>query len=363
MAIPAALYYPHSSITDERLIKNSLLLWDQVEYITPFDKRAHERFESKYFNEAIEIISNPHNPTVSEKETVHRRIVDQINDGLPDSFLLRERQGYERQEMYSIYPGKLAEKTWRLLEERFYARAVDNELGYQLNYLLGLMLMSIIADVCAGETKRKITDRSDAYAFLQEFNIIEAGGNYVHGYDASMVTAEYGKLVTLSLKVLDTDDIPIRDLVHMRMREEKGSSSDYRKFRRNYLSKLDEYVDRIVRPGVTESDIKEYERQFEVDMEDELKDLRSELRITTRKSLFSKDVLVGATAIPGALTKPIHGITDIAQIVGAIGVGSLVKAGAEYMQARKKVLRGSSMSWLYLAEKRASRFDPAKVIF
>jgi hypothetical protein len=363
MAIPSALYYPHANITDEALIRNSLLLWDQVEYITPFGKNSHERFESKHYNEAIDILTVPRLPTDSEKEEVHSRIVEQLQKGLPKSFFLDSNESVESQMMYSIYPGKLAHKTWQLLETHYLAKYGADELEYELNYLLGLMVMAILADVCAGESKRKITDRADAYSFLQKFTTLEAGGNYVKGCDVSQVGAEYGRLVTLSLKVLDTDDIPVSDLIEMRKREAKSSTKDYRKFRLNYLSKLDEYVDKIVKPGMRESDIKEYERQFEKDMEGDLSDLKSELRIIGKKSLLSKEVFVAAAAIPGALSTPIVGLTDVAQILGTIGVGALVKAGIEYKEARKKALRANTMSWLYLAENRSSRFDPRKVIF
>jgi hypothetical protein len=225
-----------------------------------------------------------------------------------------------------------------------------------------LMLMSLLADACAGNTKRKITDRADAYSWLQKYSTAEAGGQYVTGLDASQVAPAYERLITISLKLLNTDDVPISTLVAMRKREANSNSRNYREFRVKYLNKVDEYVETIVKPGLRESDIIELERQFQKDMEQELSELRSELRLSKTKLVFSKEVGIAVAAVAGTLTAPILGLTDLSTLFGSIGVGALIRVNKEYNAAKRKALKSSSMSWLYLANKNASTVDPRKLI-
>lgn len=361
MSVPAALYYPHTNITDKSIIKNALLLWDQIEYITPSEKWKHIKFPSKYFNEAIEIVSVPHFPTNNERKIVHNRLESLISNGLP-AWFFPDFKGRDRSfHPYSVYETKLDYMTWNLLKDRSLAKFNDVDGDFEMTPYFGFMLMSLLADACAGETKRKITDRADAYSWLQKYATAELGGEYVVGLDVSQIAPSYERLVTLSIKVLNTDEIPISTLVAMRKREAKSSTSDYRNFRINYLNKVDEYIERITKATI-ESDIKEFERQFQKDMESNIRDLKEELNLAKGKLILSREIGVAATVIAGSLTFPISGLTNLSGILKGVGVGALIKVGKEYKAARKKALRANSMSWLYLAEKRASRFNPKKIL-
>jgi hypothetical protein len=362
MTTPAALYYPHTNITDKSIIKNSLLLWDQVEYITPAPKWTHDRFPSKAFNDAIDIISKPHYPTNEERKEVHNRISELIKNGLPDWFMLDVSKTVDGSKTYPIYPDKLDHQTWMMLEDHHLVRFNKHDLDFHTTPFFGLMVMSLLADACAGNLKRKITDRSDAYSVLQKFMTTEAGGKYITDLNSSMLAPQYEKLVTLSIKVLNSDDVPISALVAMRKREQKSPSKDYRNFRINYLSKIDEYIERLNKPGLREGDIQEIERQFQLDLETDLRELRRELNLTTRKLLISKEIGIAVVALANAFTGHITGLTDLSPVINALGVGALGKVGLDYQPARKKALASSSMSWLYLAEKKASGFDPKKII-
>lgn len=362
MPTPAALYYPHTNITDKNIIKNSLLLWDQVEYITPSKQWNHDRFPSKVFNEAIDIIARPHYPTKTERKEVHDRVTSLLNKGLPPWLFLQAGRNIRNYQTYPIYPDKLDYETWRLLKDNNLVRFNEMDSDFHANPYFGLMIMSLLADACAGETKRKITDRSEAYGWLQKYATAEAGGEYITGLDASQVAPAYDRLVTLSVKLLNTDDLPVSTLVAMRKRELKSTKNDYRAFRIKYLNKVDEYVEKIVKPALRPTDIKELERQFQKDMEQDLKDLRKDLKLAKDKLIWSKEVGVAIAAVPGALVAPIIGLTNLTTVIGTIGVGALVKVGKEYKAAKAKALREKSMSWLYLGSKHANRFDPRKII-
>lgn len=361
MSIPAALYYPHTNITDKNIIKNSLLLWDQVEYITPAANWTHDRFPSKVFNEAIEIISKPHYPTDQERTEVHDRILGLVKNGLPTWFMLDAGKTIDGK-TYRIYPEKLDNQTWRMLEDHHLVRFKKDDSDFHTSPFFGLMIMSLLADACAGSSKRKITDRSDAYSVLQKFLTTEAGGKYISDFDSSMLAPQYERLVTLSIKVLNSDDVPISALVAMRKREQKSSSKDYRNFRINYLNKIDEYILSLNKPGLKGGDIQEIERQFQLEMETDLRELRKELKLTTGRLLLSKEVGIAVIAVANALTSHLTGLADLAPLVNTLGVGALGKVTLDYQPARKKALASNPMSWLYLAEKSPTRFDPKKII-
>ena len=71
----SALYYPHIAINDNNLIRNALLLWDKLEYITPFKDITTWNNDEDY-NNALSIISEPHVPSDEEKESAHETILD-----------------------------------------------------------------------------------------------------------------------------------------------------------------------------------------------------------------------------------------------------------------------------------------------
>jgi hypothetical protein len=54
-------------------------------------------------------------------------------------------------------------------------------------------------------------------------------------------------------------------------------------------------------PELTDSDRKEVERQFEIDMKDDLSILRDELRYSTNDVLFSKEMIAAYLATISAL--------------------------------------------------------------
>ncbi len=346
----SALYYPHTQIRDEKLLKSSLLLWDQVEYITPSPNWKHERFSDKIFNEAIDIITQPHMPTNDEKESVHKRVKSIVKNGIPDWFLLNSLSSKTFGPSYPIYPQKLSDETWYLLESNRMAEFDEGDSDFHVNPMLGLMIMSLLADACAGNTKRKITDRSDAYSWLIKYATAELGGEYTVGLDASQVAPTFERLVTISVKVLDTDDIPLKNLVSMRKREASESGHDFREFRLKYLEKVENYVAEITKEAKNKSDVKELERQFEKSLENDVKNLRKELNLNQNKLVFSKEVGVAALAIGGALLAPVAAPVAILTLLKTVGVGALVKTGIEYKAGRRKAFKENAMSWLYLSQ-------------
>jgi len=213
-------------------------------------------------------------------------------------------------------------------------------------------MVSLLADVCAGTQIQKVTDRIDAYAWLAEYQARTMGSQYVTGLDISQIGPMYDRLVSLSLEVLDARNVPIKKLLAFRKRELKGSGADYRAMRRRYYKTLRAYIDRVCKEVKTSSDLKEMEYQFKEDMKQDLADLKSELGLARKRALLSKEIVLSAVAVAGALVEPIAGLTSLSAALKMIGVAPLLETAVEYREARRKALRAHSMSWLFLTKQR-----------
>lgn len=346
-----ALYYPHTSVQSSGILKTALLLWDNLECITPGDRAfRRRRFKSRQYNEAHDLLVVDHAPTVQEKRRAHSAVAKLLKECPPLSFL--QDTVSERNTKYVIYPNKFLAQTWELLERSGLAEYGDLSDDYSVPPAFSYLMMSILANECAGTQKQVITNRVKAYSWVSEFYANELGGKYVTGLDASDVGLKYQRLITMSLQVLGADKIPVKSLLAMRKREAKGNSSDYREMRRRYRETLTEYVNRIQKDAKTGGDVKEIHRQFKEDMKQDLKDLKAELNLASISALFSKEMVVTAIVVAGALATPISGITTLATTMKGVGVAPLIKTAATYRSARNKALRKSAMSWLFVGKQK-----------
>jgi len=81
----SALYYPHTHIQSEALLRTALLLWDNVAIVAPYPGFVPE-YEERHFQEAFEIIGRCHYPTEQEKRNAHELIEDFATRPLPKAF-------------------------------------------------------------------------------------------------------------------------------------------------------------------------------------------------------------------------------------------------------------------------------------
>jgi hypothetical protein len=159
----SALYYPHTEIRSESLMKSSLMLWDRVHVIVPFD-HYEPHYDSPTSQKCFELIGKCHHPTQDEKRRAHDLVEDFATRRLPDSFSYISVQSPN--EIYEVYPQKLLPETWDILQTAHLAGAPLENADYPTAGPTGLSLMSLLADCCAGDTLARITDRSAAYASL-----------------------------------------------------------------------------------------------------------------------------------------------------------------------------------------------------
>lgn len=360
-----ALYYPHTEVSSPTILKNALLLWDAVETIVPQAprhgvtgdgrrRRISHRTEDPLLREAAELVVRPRHPSDKERSDAHAALKKMLDSGQLASLIAHAPRVW-RENRYLIYPDKFLHSTWRMLEAGGLARFEAEHSDYGVPSALGFLMMSLLADSCAGTQIQKITDRADAYSWLARAHAAVLGSSPVTGLDASQVAPAYDRLVSISLEVLDARSIPLKKLIEFRRRAERESSVDYRSMRRRYLSSLDAHVKKVTKEAKSASDLRELEAQFRDELHEDLADLKTELRLSSVKTLLSKEVAIAALISAGTLISPIQGLTQLSTQVGLLGIIPLLKSAVELRGARRAALLKHTSSWLYLA--RSSRLQ------
>ncbi len=351
----SALYYPHTTIRNEHLVKTALLLWDRLEYIVPWPHfRSHHG--SHDIERAMELIGKPHCPGDDEKQETHMRLKEVVSRKLPPQFYFDRPRGRHVEERYEIYPEKLFPNSWELLHEaRLSGRLLPNS-DYPMSEFGGLMVMSILADCCAGTTRSRVTDRGNAYATLAGFLGNDPTSPKIRKADA------HGQLVPISLKAIDTSKVSINALIHLREREERESGHTLRDLRHRYVDSLESYVGRLVNEKATKADAIEIQRQFEGDMKTDLKELRDELGFARNEVLLSKEFFVTVLTATGTVASWLFGVPlALEGVITAAGtpvaIGGLMGVHNKYLKEREAVMKKHPMAYLYEAKRLGLRAD------
>ena len=239
-----------------------------------------------------------------------------------------------------FWPQKFSRETWDLLGAKGLTERRLDHFDYPMSKAAGLSMMAILADVLAGETRARVTDRGLAYATIA--NVPKVAG----------AAADPVQVVPLTLKGIAVDRIPIDRLIKFREREKLEGGSGYRTLRHKYLAAIEAHVTQISMHVPGSSDRKELDRTFESDMEDDLRDLKRELGFAKGDAWLSKEVVTLAIA-GGALLGLAAGVPDLAMpevVTGAGGValvGGMLGTGNKLAKARYDILRKHPMAYLY----------------
>jgi hypothetical protein len=338
----SALYYPHTQIQSESLLKTSLLLWDQVEFLVP-DPDYKPSYPNAAVSEAVELIGVQRCPTEDEKRDVHLKLEEFVARDLPPPFYYRSLPG--QSEPYEIYPQKLLYDTWRMLEKAQLTSSPLANADYPATDATGLTIMSMLADCCAGETRSRITDRGAAYATITNLLVDEKQPMQV-AYDA---------VVPLTLKTIDLSSISLTQLIRFRKREEEPGGHELRGLRHRYSECVEKHVE-AARNVKTRADYAELQRCFTDDMSADLADLRSELGLAGRDLAFSKDIVVSVLtgiAAYAAMAFGLHlGIPTALTMAGTpVAVGGVLGSLNKFRGARKATMQKHAMAYIYELEK------------
>ncbi len=344
-----ALYYPHTEIVNPIVIKNALLLWDEIETIVPDD---HLPIWSSAKNhdlaEAGEIVIRRRIPTNSEQRTTHKAITEILDNKASEDILNKDLPGWEPPR-FSVYEQKFMMNTWDMLQQRGLVKQTEGMKEFEMPPVLGFLMMSLLADTCAGSQIQKVTDRVEAYRWLSQYNAVALGSEYFVTNTISQEQSAYDRLVDISLKLLDARKVPIRKLIEFRKREAKHGGTHFSQMRGKYSETLQIYINRLGKEAKNQSDFEEIERQFTKDMENDLSDLKTELGMANTNALLSKEVVLTIVILAGCFINPFEALTSVGTEVGGVAIVPLLKGWINYRGSRKAALQKHPMSLLYLA--------------
>ena len=342
----SALYYPHTTVYSKNIIKTALLLWDHLEFIVP-DRGFRPHYRNRDVARAMELIGLPHLPNREEKQETHTRIKELLARRLPPQLYYHPPRDFE--DRYEVYPQKFLPETWELLRTNRMAGKLMRNLDFPMSEPGGLMIMSILADSCAGDTRSRVTDREDAYATLSGFL-----GNVPDAALADKSEA-YAALVPLSVEVLDAPKMSLSSLIRLREREARESGHTLRDLRHRYVDSLQTYVSRLTQEKVRKSDAIEIKRQYADEMKTDFKKLKSELGFAGRDALYSKEILITALAGIGtvaswAMGVPVHLAGALAAADIPVTIWGLLGTRNKYLGARRAIMEKHPMAYLYEAQ-------------
>ncbi|AFZ11703.1 hypothetical protein Cri9333_0784 [Crinalium epipsammum PCC 9333] len=332
-----ALYYPHVKMSTD-LLKNALFLWDKIEYIAPnlhFEPDYHE----PELAQAVSLFAGKYIPTDKEKQMVNDSIVDLLSQPLPEWFFVKV-EDLHKDLRYTLYPEKLAPDTWRRLEKEGLANSINSK-GFETSQQLGLTIMSILANCCAGTQKRLVTDQVSSYSALDRY-LVTIGGGELGDFGKKSENSE--TLVTISLHLMNFKNVSLSRLIELRQKENTTNGAHIRVLRLNYLRKIEEYVNKLSQIK-TPQDAEEIRRIFEREMKDDFNLLKDELKDEAQKVVFSSEMATAAISLVGSFLLPI--ISPTVLLAG----GALYKRKVDYNTNRNKILREHPMSWLYSMNK------------
>jgi len=332
-----ALYFPHTEVRSKSIVHIALLLWDALEFIVPRES-YRPQYADREMAQAMDIVGKKRTPTAKEKLRLHAVVEDLIRHGVPETFRYSPKHG--QSEPYEIWPEKFSRKTWELLQAHGLTDHRLDNYDYPMSQAAGLSMMAILADVLAGDTRSRVTDRGLAYATIA--NAPKVAGDAEHPM----------QVVPLTLKGIAPDRIPIDRLIAFRKREARESGNDYRTLRHNYHAAIEGHLEQIRGHVPGSPDRVELDRAFEADMEDDLRDLKRELGFARRDVWLSKEVvtlaIAGGALLGLAAVAPDMPMPEVVTGAGAVALlGGLLGTGNKLAKARYEILRKHPMAYMY----------------
>lgn len=339
-----ALYYPHSVINDRALMKSMLLLWDEVEVISP-----HDSFKPQYLDrslaEAAEIIVKYRPPTDDNRKAVESRIIDLANRAPPEWLLHRKEAIDEDYDSYRMYRDKMTEDAIKHLAHKGLATfPVDDPQDFSTHTSLGLIIMGVLAKERAGTEKEMVTNRLEQYSALGKYLTFLSDGQWL-GDSLPQLRMEVGKaLVMTSLEIIDPRGISLDQLIALRKDEQPHQGS----FRESYSKSIRTYIDKIS-AATTADDIKTIVSSFQADMRAKCAELKHKLKMQAGQALLSREMLVAVVASVAVMPNLITPAGPL--IAGVLGTGAMGKLWIDFRVSRDKALAENPMGYLYKSKK------------
>jgi hypothetical protein len=335
-----ALYFPHIHVRTDRLMKSALLLWDQIEFITPWNQYeiSYSEFgynaeDTKNLEHAHKLLSLEHVPTEEEKLTAHDRILDfATTPGLPDSFV----KSTAGEAAFAIHFEKLFDETWRELSNLGIATKIRADNDVMVPNLFGRATMTILAQCCAGNDTQLVTDSARATDDVRQTTEIE--GRKLNKMKIGPEGEEKCFSAVDALNIVDVDKFTLPQLIEFRERELREAVPHQRVFRQNYWAKLDT-ASQEYRSAKNEAERKRVRGRFRSELTAEFEFLKEELGLSAAEALFTVDTatlvtLGAAIAVGGPLGITAAGVSATRSILGKLTGAKSKKNAAMEKRAR-----------------------------
>jgi hypothetical protein len=363
----SAVYYPHTAVRDEEFLKHALLYWDEIEYISPWeDFDALPRYSTRTMRTLSKFLK-PRVPSISEKERAHAEIMKLVDGDLPGWLRVDRVSTLDERKLYSIFANKLLPETWHELNDRKIVFRKHGDVNdYVSHTYLGLTLMAVLARCCAGTVKHTITDQLDAYGtVLKHIEFLSGTDNASDGPldpESRLTFERWGRvlgvqrpraedterkrLISITLDVIDSSSLSVDALVRLRTDKQALGVT----LRQHYADAIEEYVDKLSEPGLSDTDVYALREDFRQKMTLDMKLLYEELAPVAQRTILSKEVAVAVAApVAGAALLTSSGVG--LPLGGAFAIGALGKLRTEYRSARDAVFSKHPMAFLYRARR------------
>lgn len=345
MAMHSALYYPHTDVRSEDLMKSALLTWDRLHTIVPFKDYRPKYGKNRVMAEAWEVIGEQGKARIvaapDEQRIAHDSIVELLKAGLPPEFqFLAEKD--RSKEPYEIWPQKFAEQTWHLMQQHELTGELLPNGDYPFTHEGGVLVMSKLADAIAGNKLARVTDQSLAFGMTAD--------------QTPDREAEQAVLVTLDL--IDESRISLQALIDYRKREEKSSRKrDYKAMRRRYAKAVSDHVEEW--KGLPTQRLRDQKNDdFKEDMQRDLDEL-SEAITGNKCELLLKPVIVATLVAAGTgIAAATGGAAAALYTAGTLALGAttteiaeklakIVEQGFGYNKKQREAMDKHPMAYMY----------------
>jgi hypothetical protein len=234
-------------------------------------------------------------------------------------------------------------ETWTLLQDCGLVGGILPNSDFPSSPAMGLTLMNLLADCCAGTTLARITDQQDAYSKLPGL-LVEDDGS-----EAAMDVARK-ELIQVSLRIFDATALPLDRLIAMRERE-AGSveGASIRDLRHRYVKRIEDQVE-IMSKSKSSVEFDELRRQFEEDMKDDARLLREALKMEATSTLATKDIVASVIAAATTVAAWLGGHPLVATMSlgsGAMAISGLLGVRSKFVESRQKILQAHPTAYLY----------------
>ena len=346
-----ALYFPHTTPRNKSLLKEALLLWDELEYIVPW-RHFHPNTEDVEIVNVLNVIGRPHVPSEAAKERTHKRLTRLVEMGLPARYLFQPDQ-----DSAPIYVEKLPRKTWHMLgEAKMLGRSFGVKRGnrwsydYHLSPPLSLTIMTILAEECAGRTAVKMTDARYASDAQGAYLTRDLGGD-VGKCDLDDET----RVVTLPVPIIPLSDISLSRLTKLRETED----AFLRGLRRNYRKAVNAYIAEVTKPNTSADDLRRIAEGFVGRVHDRLEELDRMLDRRFKIADYNICEVMGH-GFNAAMVTYAASTSSLAALlagVGAIGIDGYFKLVGSIPlndEKREELLTKNPAAWLYHVRDKAA---------